>query len=231
MRLHIIRHGSTEAYEKQLYCGFTDLSLSESGRRALASLKSAVDYPVADICITSGLARATESLRIIYNREPDLVFNEFMEMNFGEFEMKSYEELKDVPAYKRWLDDLSDFLQGEITTSGSSGGGRRRSGQGEPISGDNAAPGCTSRERNGGYVCCPHGESRRMFDCRVKAGMHRLIDTGIRSAIVMCHGGVIVSIMNMYFPGQKNFYEWQPDNGRGYSLEITHEHAAIISRI
>ena len=36
MIIYLIRHGRTEANEKWLYCGSTDLSLSEKGREELA---------------------------------------------------------------------------------------------------------------------------------------------------------------------------------------------------
>ena len=32
MSIYLIRHGKTEANEKHLYCGSTDLPLSEKGR-------------------------------------------------------------------------------------------------------------------------------------------------------------------------------------------------------
>lgn len=35
MKLILIRHGKTEANEKHLYCGSTDVSLSESGIKEL----------------------------------------------------------------------------------------------------------------------------------------------------------------------------------------------------
>jgi len=185
MRLSIIRHGMTEANEKRLYCGSTDIPLSEQGRHSLAMLKETVIYPAADVYITSGLIRACETLRILYNREPDAVMAEFKEMAFGDFEMKSYEELKDKPAYRLWI-----------------------------------SGGCET--------ACPNGESRDAFDSRVMAGLDKLFDvnSGTGSYVVVCHGGVIVSIMERLFPGKKNFYEWQPDFGRGYTLDISPEREA-----
>ena len=37
MRILLLRHGITEANEKHLYCGSTDLPLSRAGREALAN--------------------------------------------------------------------------------------------------------------------------------------------------------------------------------------------------
>ena len=38
-KIYLIRHGNTEANELHLYCGSTDLPLSERGRDALQTLK------------------------------------------------------------------------------------------------------------------------------------------------------------------------------------------------
>ena len=36
-KIYLIRHGKTYCNEKQLYCGKTDIDLSESGRKELES--------------------------------------------------------------------------------------------------------------------------------------------------------------------------------------------------
>lgn len=38
MKLYLIRHGKTEANERHLYCGSTDLPLSNAGIRELQGL-------------------------------------------------------------------------------------------------------------------------------------------------------------------------------------------------
>ena len=78
MRILLLRHGITEANEKHLYCGSTDLPLSPAGRAALR--RQEMPAPGTRF-ITSGMR----------------------EINFGDFEMKSYEMLKDDPAYQAWL--------------------------------------------------------------------------------------------------------------------------------
>ena len=185
MRLHFLRHGMTEASEKRLYCGHTDLPLSEQGRSDLAMLKETIIYPKADIYITSGLTRACKTLYILYNREPDLIMEEFKEIDFGNFEMKSHEDLKDEPEYQRWINDGS----------------------------------------------CPGGESRDVFRNRVMTGLDKLSALDAESAVVICHGGVIVLIMEQLFPGEKNFYEWQPGFGHGYSFDIFDGSATLVSQL
>lgn len=101
MKLLLIRHGKTMANEKHLYCGSTDLSLSEQGRQELAGRTVAV--PENCRYLSSGMARANETLELLfpgvnYENNPG-----FREVDFGIFEMKSYEMLKEDPAYQAWL--------------------------------------------------------------------------------------------------------------------------------
>lgn len=105
MRLLLIRHGVTTANEAGVYCGFTDVHLSESGRSVLEGLKSEVAYPslAGYRVLTSGMNRTEETLQILYGDVPHEKVPEFMEMNFGLFEMRRYEELCNDPLYIEWI--------------------------------------------------------------------------------------------------------------------------------
>lgn len=100
MSIYLIRHGKTEANEKRLYCGSTDLTLSAAGREELLSMR--YDITPARF-VTSGMKRTEETLRILFGTVPYSVDSRFREVDFGDFEMKSYEMLKDDPAYQAWL--------------------------------------------------------------------------------------------------------------------------------
>ena len=188
MRLHLIRHGMTEANRKRRYCGSTDIPLSEEGRLELVSNMAAISYPKADVYISSGMARATETLRVIYDRQPDLIMREFREMDFGDFEMKSHDELSGNPVYERWMSEL-------------------------------------------GAGTCPNGESFAEFEERISAGLAKLREMPFGSAVVISHGGVAVSIMELLFPGQRSYFDWQPANGRGYTMDISPVDAVLVSEI
>ena len=100
MSIYLIRHGKTQANEKHLYCGSTDLPLSEAGREELQSLAYAIS---PERFVTSGMKRTNETLEILFGNVPYSVDSRFREVDFGDFEMKSYEMLKDNPAYQAWL--------------------------------------------------------------------------------------------------------------------------------
>ena len=61
--IYLIRHGRTEANEKWLYCGSTDLCLSEKGAEDLKDISSTVPENV--IFITSGMNRTEQTLNIL----------------------------------------------------------------------------------------------------------------------------------------------------------------------
>lgn len=115
MTIYLIRHGKTVANEKRLYCGSSDLPLSENGRKELQTLTyklPAVRY------VTSGMTRANQTLRILFGEVPFETDSRFREVDFGDFEMHSYEELKDCPAYQWWI---SGSNESNVPPNGESG--------------------------------------------------------------------------------------------------------------
>lgn len=100
MIVYLIRHGKTVANERHLYCGSTDLPLSENGREELRRLR----YSMNNVrFVTSGMKRTNETLCILFGNLPYVVEPRFREMDFGVFEMHSYAELRDWPTYRRWI--------------------------------------------------------------------------------------------------------------------------------
>ena len=97
MTIYLIRHGVTQANEKHLYCGSTDLPLSQKGREALGPLH----YSIENVrFVTSGMARTNETMAILFENTPYETDSRFREVDFGSFEMQSYAQLKSDPAYQ-----------------------------------------------------------------------------------------------------------------------------------
>lgn len=103
--LTLIRHGLTEGVEKRWYYGGTDLPLTAAGRARLAEQKAAGIYPDAagKRLITTNMCRAQETAALLYPGHPAEIIPELREVSFGEFECKSYEDLKDTEAFQDWL--------------------------------------------------------------------------------------------------------------------------------
>lgn len=99
--IYLIRHGMTEANERHLYCGATDLPLSEKGLAALQGKR--IPVPEGAAFLTSGMKRTEQTLRALFGDVEHAAEPRFAEINFGRFEMHSYEELKDDPDYVNWI--------------------------------------------------------------------------------------------------------------------------------
>ena len=101
-RLVLIRHGQTAASERRLYYGSTDLPLTEAGKAALLAKKER--YPaLLPLVVTSGMLRTEQTLRCIYGDVPHEIHPELREVDMGVFEMRHYDEIKDLPEYQSWL--------------------------------------------------------------------------------------------------------------------------------
>lgn len=100
MRIYLIRHGRTEANVRRLYCGSTDVSLSDEGRQEL----KAICHDIKNVrFLTSGMNRANETLLLLFGDVPYDVDPRFREVDFGEFEMFTYEQLKHRADFQNWL--------------------------------------------------------------------------------------------------------------------------------
>lgn len=122
MKVYLIRHGQTIANEQRLYCGQTDVPLTEDGIQELKRKKEAFRYPdIKDLEVyTSGLLRTEQTLEALFGEVSHKTVPMLMEINFGDFEMKSYEMLKDDEAYIQWCsgDNEANIPPGEGAESG-----------------------------------------------------------------------------------------------------------------
>ena len=120
MKLILLRHGTTAANERHLYCGSTDIGLSEAGKAALEKRKAEGMLP--DITgmrvLTGGKRRCEETLLILFGEVEHEIDPAFCEMDFGAFEMRSYEELKNDPDYIAWISGDNEM---NIAPGGESG--------------------------------------------------------------------------------------------------------------
>lgn len=111
IKLFLIRHGKTYCNEKQLYCGKSDVNLSENGINDLKEISNKFKYPKCDYYFTSGAKRANETLEILCPNIKYDVLEKFFEYDFGDFELKSYEDLKLLKEYTYWIDDKEGHIK------------------------------------------------------------------------------------------------------------------------
>lgn len=190
-RILLLRHGSTEANERFLYCGRSDLCLTDKGKNYLRSRalsyqkKLNTDEKENSVNVkyfTSGMKRTDETLEILFDTRSYERLMDFKEMDFGIYEMKSYDELKDRPDYREWIS--GDFYS-NIPVGGESGNQMKK-------------------------------RVLTAFD-KLTAKLRDEPEDAVY--VLVCHGGVIAAIMEYLFVNEgRNLYEWQPKPGCGYLL-------------
>lgn len=87
------------------------------------------------------------------------------------------------------------------------------------------APGFAEWIESGQAATPPNGESGGVFLQRTCAAFEKVVDgmlrSGTTSAVLVAHGGTLMSILSAYGLPRANFYDWMTENGCGYSLRIT----------
>ena len=110
-KIHLIRHGVTDANRKGIYCGSgTDIPLSAEGREELVALSEEANYPYVDVVYTSPLLRARETAEILFPGCDVHAVDSITEAAFGRFEGKSLEELQHDEEFCRWAAPASNYV-------------------------------------------------------------------------------------------------------------------------
>ncbi len=107
-RISLIRHGLTEANEKGIYIGKTDMPLSAKGAGELCAKMDEFDYPVVHRVYSSPLKRCTETADILFPSTEMCVVEDLKELDMGIFENKNVKELVEREDYQQWLQGGKD---------------------------------------------------------------------------------------------------------------------------
>ena len=130
MKIIFIRHLPTPGNEKRQYIGSTDEDLSrgavERFRKMQPDNRERI-YPPVQYVIASPLKRCIRTAELIWPGQEILIEPMLRECDFGAYERKTYEELKNEPEYIRWMESggMTAFPGGEDQT-----GFRRRCADG-----------------------------------------------------------------------------------------------------
>lgn len=104
-KLHLIRHGLTQANLDGIYAGSrTDVPLCEAGIAQLKALKQEFTYPEVDLVLTSPLLRARQTADILFPGVRQIGVDDLREIDFGDFDGKSAAQLQNDPAFHDFLD-------------------------------------------------------------------------------------------------------------------------------
>ena len=106
IRIIMVRHFATYGNVQKRYVGRTDEPVIENREREnmISDLKknSALKEVKAVYC--SPMLRCLQTAEFLFPEMELEKVSDFRECDFGAFEYKNYEELKDEPSYQKWLD-------------------------------------------------------------------------------------------------------------------------------
>ena len=115
MELYLIRHWKTKGNLEKRYIGTTDEPILSGSERDLWEKR--LHRILADVrCVAvSPMKRCRESAELLFPGKKQEVCDSFRECDFGQFENRNYEELKNRPEYQRWIDSggMEAFPGGE----------------------------------------------------------------------------------------------------------------------
>lgn len=101
--ISLLRHGMTKENENSAYIGSTDSVLSQKGKENVYAASTHIAG--ADLVFSSSLSRCQKTADILFPKQKIVVVEELKEMHFGSWEGKTYDDLKTLSSYKKWLDD------------------------------------------------------------------------------------------------------------------------------
>lgn len=101
MELLLIRHGTTPGNECKRYVGTEDQPLSQAGAQLAQSRREAM--PAVEALWVSPMLRCRQTAQLLFPGMEQRQVPQLRECNFGEFEGKTWEELKANPLYRAWI--------------------------------------------------------------------------------------------------------------------------------
>ncbi|MGM0836404.1 MAG: histidine phosphatase family protein [Bacillota bacterium] len=105
MDLFLVRHGITDWNREKRYLGHTDRGILPDELYRLYTLRKELMNHSFDYVFTSDLLRCRETLSYLGYGAMACTDRRLRELNFGEWEGKTYEELKNNDHYRKWLTD------------------------------------------------------------------------------------------------------------------------------
>lgn len=104
LAITLIRHGMTQENKEKRYIGHTDVPLAEEEKTRLLQADLPLFKPV-DLLVSSDLLRCKETRELLFqNYDGDKYeMAQWREIHFGDWEGKTFFELKEIKEYRQWL--------------------------------------------------------------------------------------------------------------------------------
>lgn len=101
MELIVIRHATTAGNLERRFVGTMDLPLVPQGEEL--ARRVAPTLPAVEHIYRSPMIRCAQTAALLWPGTAETVIPELRETDFGPFEGKNHEELKDDPVYQAWI--------------------------------------------------------------------------------------------------------------------------------
>ena len=101
MEIVMMRHGETEANERHLYAGRWDVPLTSRGERQ--AREAGIVEGVGRVYVST-LARARRTAEICFPNAELVEVEGLEELDFGDFEGRSADDMEDDAAYRTWVE-------------------------------------------------------------------------------------------------------------------------------
>ena len=191
MELILIRHLKTPGNEKRQYIGSTEEDLSEQEVLNFKKKCKQASYPQVQQVIVSPMKRCVQTAELIYLNMQMQLEPLLKECDFGIFEGKTYEELKDRAEYQAWLDS----------------------------GGTIAFPNGESREEF--IKRCCEGLREVFSQIEVSISKKEKIvqfENDLLTIGLVVHGGTIMALCSAFGGGE--YFDYQVANGAGYICNV-----------
>ena len=189
MQILWIRHGQTQGNVERRYVGRTDEKLTADAKEKLKVRKQQGVRFEPDLIYVSPMIRCRETADILFPDQRKMPWDGLQETDFGDFEYKNYEELKDDPVYQAWIDSNGTL----------------------PFPNGESMDAFKSR--------CLEAFARIVEEVSgAEQGWIASGKTGIFRAGIVVHGGTIMAILEQYGYPKAAYFDYQVKNGCGYRL-------------
>lgn len=191
--VYLVRHGITQWNREKRYLGQTDEPvIKERLERDFDVLKDKLAALEQPFLVSSDLLRCRQTMACLFPGTAYAVDARLREFDFGDWEGKTYEELKDDRRYREWIDDWRcvDVPAGE--SAGAFAGRIRDWWQAflEEVKPVHSSTGsCVSKTAN-------------------------------KSAVVVTHGGVIRFLIAMVLEREDEFWKWHISHGEAVQVSL-----------
>ena len=99
MNIWLLRHGRTKYNDERRYQGQLDIPLSPEGESELLTAELS-----PEIVYVSPLRRSQQTARIIFPQASQIIVPDFAEMDFGAFDGRTADEMREDADYRAWVD-------------------------------------------------------------------------------------------------------------------------------